>query len=61
MQLARLVARDQISEEEARRILSHETEHYVSELESQAHLLFRPENPIENFLEQLDALIGRQP
>jgi len=56
-QIARLIARDQISEGEARRILSHETEQYVSELEPRAHLLFHPEDSIEDFLEQLDTLI----
>lgn len=56
-QLARLVVRDQINEGEARRILSHETEQHVSELESKAQLLFRPENSLEDFLNQLDTLI----
>lgn len=59
MQLARLMARDQISENEARRILSHETEQYVSELELQANLFFRPGDQMEDFLAQLDALIAK--
>ena len=58
--LARLMARDQISEDEARRIFSHETEQYVSELEPQAHLFFRPECSLEDFLDQLDTLISQQ-
>ena len=58
-QLARLMARDQISEDEARRILSHETEQYVSELEPQANLFFRPVNSTDDFLAQIDALIAR--
>ena len=56
-QLARLTARDQINTEEARRILSHETEQYVSELASQAHLFFRPGDSLEDFLVRLDTLI----
>lgn len=56
-QLARLMARDRIKKEEIQRILSHETEHYVSELEPQANLIFRPEDSIENFLSRLDVLI----
>lgn len=59
-QLARLMARDQINGKEARRILSHETEQYVSELESQANLVFRPEDSLEDFLARLDALIKQQ-
>lgn len=59
-QLARLMARDRINEEEARRILSHGTEHYVSELEPQANLVFRPEDSLEDFLARLDALIKQQ-
>jgi len=58
-QLARLIARDQINIEEARRIITHKTEQYVSELESQAHLLFRPGDSMEDFLAQLDAFIAK--
>lgn len=56
-QLARLMARDEISEDEARRILSHETEHHVSELEPKAHLFFRQEDSLKDFLAQLNAFI----
>lgn len=56
-QLARLMTRDQINEDAARRILSHETEQCVSEIESQAHLFFRPENSLKDFLGKLDAFI----
>lgn len=56
-QLVRLMARDQVSEEEARSILSHETEQYISELEPQAHLFFRPEDSFKNFLDQFDVFI----
>lgn len=59
-QLERLMARDQINEECAQRILSHETELHVSELESQANLVFRPEDHIENFLARLDVFIEQR-
>ena len=59
-QLARLMNRDQMNTDEARQILSHETEQYVSELEPQVHLFFRPENSLEDFLVRLDALIEQQ-
>lgn len=59
-QLARLMARDQINEDEARKILSHETEQHVSELEPQAHLFFSPEDSLEDFLDQLNAFIKQQ-
>lgn len=58
-QLARLMARDRISEDAALQILSHETERYVSELEPQANLFFRPEDSTSDFLAQLDALIAK--
>lgn len=58
-QLARLIARDQISESWARQILSHETEQYVSELEPQANLFFRPGDSIDSFLAQLDTLVAK--
>jgi dephospho-CoA kinase len=60
-QIARLIVRDQISEDEAREILSHETEQYVSELESHAHLFFRPEDSVMDFLDQLDVFVRQQP
>jgi len=59
-QLARLMNRDQINTEEARQILSHETEQYVSELEASANLFFRPGDLADDFLAQLDALIKQQ-
>lgn len=57
-QLERLMARDRIDGNEARQILSHETERYVSELESQANLFFRPGDPTKDFLVQLDVFIA---
>ncbi len=58
IRLQRLIARDKIGESEAQRILSHETEKYVSGLESQAHLLFHPGSSFDDFLKQVDALTG---
>lgn len=59
-QLARLMARDQLDENDARETLSHETEKYVLELEASANLFFRPGDSVENFLVQLDALIKQR-
>lgn len=59
-QLARLMARDQLDENDARETLSHETEKYVSELEASANLFFRPGDSTDNFLAQLDVLIKQQ-
>lgn len=58
-QLVRLMARDKISENAAREILSHETEQYVSELEPRANLFFRPGDSTDDFLAQLDAFIAK--
>lgn len=58
-QITRLVERDRVDREGAERIISHETERYIAELESQANLFFRPEDSIENFLAQLDAFIAK--
>lgn len=59
-QLARLMTRDQLDENDARETLSHETEQYVSELEPRVHLFFRPGYSIEDFLAQLETLIRQQ-
>lgn len=59
-QLARLMARDQLDENDARETLSHETEKYVSELETSTNLFFRPGDSADDFLVQLDALIKQQ-
>src|SRR3989338_6976651 len=59
-QLARLMTRDQLDENDARETLSHETEQYVSELEASANLFFRPGDSADDFLAQLDALIKQQ-
>ncbi len=56
-QIARIMNRDGISRERAERILSHPLERFITELEPQAHLIFRPEDSLEDFLAQLDALI----
>lgn len=58
-QLARLKDRDEISEDAVQEILSHETERYVSDLEPQANLFFRPGDSTNDFLTQLDALVAR--
>jgi len=59
-QLARLMVRDQLDENDARETLSHETEQYVSELEASANLFFRPGDSADDFLAQLDAFIKQQ-
>lgn len=59
-QLARLMARYQQDENDARETLSHETEKYVSELETSTNLFFRPGDSVDDFLVQLDALIKQQ-
>jgi len=55
-QLVRLKNRDGISREDAESILSHKLEKLVSTLESKAHLFFRPEDSIKDFLVKLDAV-----
>lgn len=59
-QIVRMMDRDAVSREDARRILLHPLEQFVSDLASQAHLFFRPEDSLEDFLVQLDALIEQQ-
>lgn len=56
-QIERLTSRDQITVEEAQQILTHETEQHVSELESEAHLVFQPDDQFEDFLNKIDSLI----
>lgn len=56
-QITRLMSRDQITVEEARRILAHETEQHVSELEAEAHLVFQPDDKVEDFMKKLDSLM----
>jgi dephospho-CoA kinase len=58
-QIVRMIDRDEVSREDARRILLHPLEQFVSDLASRAHLFFRPENSLEDFLAQLDALIAK--
>lgn len=60
MQLERMMNRDEISREEAKRILSHPLEQFISDIELQANLFFRPGDSTDDFLAQLDALIKQQ-
>ena len=57
IQLARLMNRNGISRENAHCILSHTLEKSVDMLKPVAHLLFLPEDSIEDFLLKLDILI----
>lgn len=57
-QLARVMDRDKIDRCGAERIISHETERHIEELEPLAHLIFRPECAMVTFMAQLDALIA---
>ena len=58
-QLERMINRDMVSIEDAKRILSHPLEQFVRDLESQAHLFFRPGDSMEDFLAQIDAFIAK--
>lgn len=60
-QIARMIERDKVSRNEAEHVLSHPLERFIIDIESQAHLLFRPENSLEDFLDQLDTLIRQWP
>ena len=59
-QIVRIMDRDKVSREDAERILLHPLEQFVSDLAAQAHLFFRPEDSLEDFLAQLDALIKQR-
>jgi len=56
-QLSRLMNRDKITRTEAEKIISHKTDAYVDELESKAHIVYRPECEISSFLSHLDEFI----
>lgn len=59
IQLKRMMDCDRISREDAERILLHPLEQFVRDLETQAHLFFRPGDSTEDFLAQLDAFIAK--
>ena len=59
-QIVRMMDRDKVSRENAEHILLHPLEQFVSDLVSQTHLLFHPEDSLEDFLDQLDTLISQQ-
>lgn len=59
IQTTRLMERDKIDRGRAERIISHETEQYIAELEPRANLFFRPGDSTEDFLAQLDAFIAK--
>lgn len=56
-QIGRIVVRDKITLEEAEKIISHQTEKYVSDLESYAHIVYRIESGIEDIIQKLDRLM----
>jgi dephospho-CoA kinase len=58
-QLTRLMNRDKMCRGEAERIISHPLERFISELEPQATLLFRPGDSMENLLQRLDVCITK--
>lgn len=60
LQLERIMNRDGISRKDAERILSHPLEQFISDIEPQANLFFRPGDSTDDFLAQLDALIKQQ-
>lgn len=59
IQITRLIERDKVDRGEAERIISHETEQYIAELEPRANLFFPPGDSMEDFLAQLDAFIAK--
>lgn len=59
VQISRLMMRDEIGEIEAERIMSHKTELGVEELRAVAHLIFQPDYPINDFLNELDDVISQ--
>ena len=59
VQITRLMGRDKVNQIEAERIISHETEQYIIELEPRADLFFQSENSTEDFLIQLDIVIAK--
>lgn len=59
-QIERMMKRDKVSRENAVRVLSHPLEQFISDMEPQADLFFRPENSIEDFLDQLDDFVRQQ-
>lgn len=58
-QISRTVARDGIGENEAKQILSHETEMHVEELRAVAQLVFQPNDRVEDFIKKLDDYISQ--
>lgn len=58
-QISRMIARDGIGENEARQILSHETEMHVEGLRAVAQLVFQPDDRVEDFIKQLDDYISQ--
>jgi hypothetical protein len=57
-QIRRTITRDEITLEEAEKIISHQTEKYVSDLEAYAHIVYRPESSIEDVIQELDRLMS---
>ena len=58
-QISRMITRDGIGENEAKQILSHETEMHVEGLRAVAQLIFQPNDRVENFMKGLDGLISQ--
>ncbi len=57
MQIERILSRDGIAKEEAIKIVSHQTERYIQELETYADIIYRPESDMQGILRKLDKLI----
>lgn len=57
-QIDRILVRDALTLEDIKKIISHKTEIYVSELKPYAHIVCQPESEIENTLRELDKLIS---
>ena len=58
-QISRLMTRDDMGELEAERIILHKTEMGVEELRAEAQLIFQPDYPIRDFLNELDDIISQ--
>jgi cytidylate kinase len=58
-QISRILNRDGIGENEAKQILSHETEMHVEDLRAVAQLVFQPDDRVEYFIKQLNDYISQ--
>lgn len=57
-QIKRIEVRDGLERDKILEIISHETEKHISELESYADIVYRPESNIGNVIEELEVLMS---